>query len=488
MKKSIFLFLLILSLFHVEILWAYDFCVDGIYYNVLSLEELTVEVTNGDHKYSGNITIPQTVEYKERIFSVKKIGSCAFPHTGFGGDSEINSIELPIGLVEIGENAFAYCDLLEIITIPETVTKIGCGAFSRCYSLRQCHLPNGLEIIETDLFWHCEKLQEIDWPESLRAIEFAAFEGCYSLNSIKIGSSISYIRRHAFNECALSTIIINDSDDPLDVSDIIFSSIYGCTENVLSIYLGRNISLSSDYISFRELTIGEKVSVVCDHLSFYPQSKTIICLGNDPPKLKELENSVYMETEVIVPKGSLSAYQSAESWKKFWNIHEEGSSPEEPNNCNMPTIEYKEGKLCISSITPDSKCYYSITDNDIVNNNIVDGDIDLSATYTITAYATAEGYERSPLATATLCWIDGSFETADGIENPFASRKAAIITVANGVVSVSGLDEGCLVQSFSIGGSMIDSNVAKDGIATLNAEQCAIIKIADKSIKIAEHK
>lgn len=435
MKKSIFLFLLILSLFHVEILWAYDFCVDGIYYNVLSLDDLTVEVTRGEKKYTGTIVIPQTIIYQGRNLSVISIGESSFANTN------LDSIELPEGLQSIRGGAFFQCTLHEVV------------------------LPASLTYLDREAFYNVP------------------------LENVHIGSSLQSIGAEAFAFCdILKSFVIEDGNNILNCkNDRIFNS----REDyilITSFYLGRNVFFNSKNeldIFVEEFTIGKSVTEIDGRFHF---TKKITSLCSEPPILPELENAAYINVEVIVPQGSLSAYQSAESWKNFWNIHEEASSPEEPNNCNMPTIDYKEGKLCISSTTPDSKCYYSINDNDIVNNNIVDGDIDLSAIYTITAYATAEGYERSPLATATLCWIDGSFETSNGIENPFASRKPVIITVANGVVSVSGLDEGCLVQSFSIGGRMIDSSIAKDGIATLNAEQCAIVKIADKSIKIVERK
>ena len=51
--------------------------VDGIFYNITS--DTTVEVTcDGVSKYSGNITIPQTVRYNEKNYSVTAIGNDAF--------------------------------------------------------------------------------------------------------------------------------------------------------------------------------------------------------------------------------------------------------------------------------------------------------------------------------------------------------------------------------------------------------------------------
>lgn len=60
---------------------AQDFEVDGIYYNITSSTNLTVEVTNknGEIKsYSGEVIIPSKVICGELEYSVTSIGSSAF--------------------------------------------------------------------------------------------------------------------------------------------------------------------------------------------------------------------------------------------------------------------------------------------------------------------------------------------------------------------------------------------------------------------------
>ena len=50
--------------------YAYDFEVDGIYYDVVSFTDLTCSVTYGTEKYSGEIAIPSEVNYKNRQLKV----------------------------------------------------------------------------------------------------------------------------------------------------------------------------------------------------------------------------------------------------------------------------------------------------------------------------------------------------------------------------------------------------------------------------------
>ena len=75
---------------------AYDFEVDGIYYNILSLEDLTVEVTSGGNKYSGEVIIPSTITYKTKVLTVTEIGLEAFKKC-----TNLISITLPAGVTSI---------------------------------------------------------------------------------------------------------------------------------------------------------------------------------------------------------------------------------------------------------------------------------------------------------------------------------------------------------------------------------------------------
>ena len=62
---------------------AYDFEKDGIYYNVTSLTDLTVEVTceeeyASENSYRGDIVIPEQVEWNGKTFTVTGIGAFYF--------------------------------------------------------------------------------------------------------------------------------------------------------------------------------------------------------------------------------------------------------------------------------------------------------------------------------------------------------------------------------------------------------------------------
>ena len=105
----------------------YDFEADGIYYNITSMADLEVEVTYkvvdyyGNSTYSGNITIPTSVNYNNRTFSVIGIGESAFGRSSSGNDftkgCDIQSISLPETIRYISKNAFYACGLLSEIRL-----------------------------------------------------------------------------------------------------------------------------------------------------------------------------------------------------------------------------------------------------------------------------------------------------------------------------------------------------------------------------------
>jgi len=66
---------------------AYDFEVNGIYYNKNGTVEATVVSGNG---YSGNIVIPETVTYGNDTYAVTAIGESAF-----SGQSYLTAITIP---------------------------------------------------------------------------------------------------------------------------------------------------------------------------------------------------------------------------------------------------------------------------------------------------------------------------------------------------------------------------------------------------------
>ena len=154
MKKIILLTaVLVLSLSS----YAWDFKMGGIYYNITSASQRTVEVTYYDMGikiYVGNVEIPSSVTSGGITYSVTSIGGYAFYYC-----SSLTSITIPNSVTSIGGYAFYYCSSLTSITIPNSVTSIGYYAFEGT-DLKSITIPAACSSIGTRAFM-CSKLREV---------------------------------------------------------------------------------------------------------------------------------------------------------------------------------------------------------------------------------------------------------------------------------------------------------------------------------------
>ncbi len=197
-------------------LFAHDFTVGGIYYNITSAEDKTVEVTfSGDsydaveNEYSGSVTIPETVTYNDNTYSVTRIGSSAFSWC-----SSLTSVKIPNSVTNIWSAAFYNCFRLTSVEIPNSVTSIGRDAFSCCSSLTSVEIPNSVTYIEDGAFNNCFRLTSVVIPESVTSIGYHAFYECSSLTSVEIPNNVTSIGYAAFHGCSGLTSIVVAEDNP----------------------------------------------------------------------------------------------------------------------------------------------------------------------------------------------------------------------------------------------------------------------------------
>ena len=133
--------------------------------------------------------------------SVTKIGYGAFRDAGVTG-----KLELPKNLTAIGAYAFYRCkNLTGSLTIPESVTKIGYYAFSGCSGLTgPLTIPEGVTTIEESAFNGCESLTgPLIILEGVKTIGESAFKGCKSLTGdLTIPNTVTEVGQYAFQDCS----------------------------------------------------------------------------------------------------------------------------------------------------------------------------------------------------------------------------------------------------------------------------------------------
>ena len=280
----------------------------------------------------------------------------------------LTSIKIPSSVTKIGNWAFSECsELRKIIVeadnpiydsrgncnaiietasntlirgsketiIPNSVTKIGDSAFSECSGLMSFEIPNSVTTIGNSAFFFCEGLLSIEIPNSVTAIGEFAFSGCVGLARIEIPSSVTTIGEYAFSECSGLRGLAVSADNP----------IYDSRENCNAIIERASNTLiqgcKNTFIPNSVTTIGEAAFFYCDGLTsieipnsvttieeaaFYGCSnlEKIYMMSSVPPAV---DRSTFIDTQyesvgLYVPKGSLTAYQTADTWKKFWEIKE----------------------------------------------------------------------------------------------------------------------------------------------------------------------
>jgi hypothetical protein len=71
------------------------------------------------------------------------------------GCSELTEIHLPETLCKVGNGAFKGCFSLEKVTLPASVQSLGICAFQECMQLRHAVFENPETVIDTGCFTHC---------------------------------------------------------------------------------------------------------------------------------------------------------------------------------------------------------------------------------------------------------------------------------------------------------------------------------------------
>ena len=252
--------LLLLALFLPIVASAYDFEVDGLYYNKNGTEATVTYKVLKKTNYPDTVIIPSTVTYLDTTYSVTTIGESAFEDC-----SSLRRVVMPNSIQDIQSRAFMNCSMLYNLSIPSSVKTIGSRAFQNCirisspslYSVTSIgdmafyntgywylYFYNKLTHLGSEAFGHCNisginvatnnpvydsrnncnavietatntlvlGCHKTTIPNTVTAIGDESFDGCEELSELIIPNSVTYIGSWAFFECTnLRNVVIPNS-------------------------------------------------------------------------------------------------------------------------------------------------------------------------------------------------------------------------------------------------------------------------------------
>ena len=346
-------------------------------------------------------------------------------------------------VISLGYNCFYDCSGLTSITLPSSVSSLGDFCFQGCRGLASITIPSSVTSLGSDCFADCSGLTSITIPSSVTSLGDYCFEWCSGLTSITIPSSVTSLGAHCFNNCSgLTSITIPSSVTSL--GDGCFS---GCSSLETVYFEGKYCNSSYTDLNIPTTSI------------------------------------IKVPTEYL--QGYKDALGSSYKYIYAWNPDGTGDGTKPVTQCATPSVSYESGKLMFACETTGAKYYYTITDTDITSDALSEnGEVSLSAAYQISVYATADGHTASDKAEATLYWINANLENGTNINQ--VRTRGVVASAHDGIISLSGLDDGEVVKFFAADGKYLGSTVAANGAASYAvSESLVIAKVGKDSIKIA---
>ena len=460
--------------------------IDGFRYLLDSDTKTATLVPKKDGDYSDDIIIiPEKVKGNDGVeYVVTSLGASCF-----SGCRGLTSITIPSSVTSLGESCFSGCRGLTSITIPSSVTSLGDECFNGCSGLTSITIPSSVTSLGDCCFYGCSGLTSITIPSSVTSLGMRCFCNCIGLTSITIPSSVTSLGIQCFWGCSgLPSITI-----PSSVTSLGVQCFWGCS-GLTSITIPSSVtSLGVQCFwgcsGLPSITIPSSVTSL-DESCFYgcKNLETVYFKGKKcNSSYKDLD--IPTTSIIKVPTEYLQDYKNAfgpnYQYIYAWNPDETGEDNKPVTQCSTPSISYESGKLMFACETTGAKYHYTITDTDIKSDALSEnGEVSLSAAYNISVYATADGYKASDKAEATLYWINTNLDNGTNIN--MVKTRGVVASAHDGIVTLSGLDNGEVVKFYAADGKYLGSSVAANGAASFAVNESLVIaKVGKDSIKIA---
>ena len=436
--------------------------IDGLRYVLDPVKKTATLLPKMEGKYSGDIIIPEKVKGNDGVeYVVTSLGASCFKDC-----SGLTSITIPSSVTSLDDYCFYRCGVLTSITIPSSVTSLGNSCFSYCSGLTSITIPSSVTSLGNYCFSGCSGLTSINIPSSVTSLGDGCFSGCSGLTSITIPSSVISLGDGCFSGCSgLTSITI-----PSSVTSLGAWCFEGCS-GLTSITIPSSVTSLDDYCF-----------IDCQNLeTVYFEGK--YCKSNYADLKIPTTCIIKVPTEYL--QGYKDSFGPDYKYIYAWNPDETGDDNKPVTQCSTPSISYESGKLMFTSETTGAEYHYTITDADMASDAYSkEGKVTLSAAYNISVYATADGYKASDKAEATLYWINANQDNGTNIN--MVRTRGVVASAHDGIVTLSGLDNGEVVKFYATDGKYLGSSVAANGAASFAVNESLVIaKVGKDSIKIA---
>lgn len=153
--------------------------------------------------YQNDLVVPETVSVDGATYTITAIGDEAFTgcrvYTANGVTywNGLTSVTLPETVTSLGDGAFALSDVSSV-NIPQAVTELPMGCFGNCTKLVDITVPAHVKTIGLMAYYGCTGATALTLEEGVERIGEMAFFDCNKLTEVSIPASVKTIGNKAF--------------------------------------------------------------------------------------------------------------------------------------------------------------------------------------------------------------------------------------------------------------------------------------------------
>ena len=223
---------------------------------------------------------------------------------GFENNTWVKNIEVPAGVTDILPNCFSGCTFTSI-ALPTHMKSIGVRAFAENNYLTSVTMPETLQRMGEKAFAWCMKLTAIAIPDSLKVIPAEAFNPDPQLATITWGNAVEEIGEGAFWAMKLTSL-----DLPATLKKI-GDGTFGACQSFLE-----------------RVTVRSQLDTIGSHVFTGANIGSMRFVVGLPPATTgygALSGTGSLDS-IIIPCGTLDAWQSDSYWGQFADKYHEDCS------------------------------------------------------------------------------------------------------------------------------------------------------------------